>query len=55
MNTRTIYGIHGNDSVVFMDLIAAEKYLYQNYAEYMTTKERCMEYCEEMIWEDVVR
>lgn len=51
---RTIYGIQGNDSVTFLDLLAAERYLYQNYSEHMTTKENCMEYCETMIWEDTV-
>jgi hypothetical protein len=49
---RTIYGIHGNDSVTFLDLIAAEKYLYEHYPEHMGTKEACIEACENMIWED---
>lgn len=54
-NCRTIYGIHGDNTVTFLDLVAAEKYLYKNYPEYMSTKEQCMECCENMIWEDVVR
>jgi hypothetical protein len=51
---NTIYGIHGNNNVMFLDLVAAEKYLYENYQEYMTSKEKCMEYSEEMIWEDSI-
>lgn len=52
MNMRTIYGIHGVDSIVFLDLIEAEKYLYEHYPEYMGSKDACIEACENMIWED---
>lgn len=49
---KTIYGIHNNNDVVFFDLEAAEKYLFDNYPEYITCKDQFTEYCEEMIWED---
>lgn len=52
---RTIYGIQNDNSVVFLDLLAAEKYLFNHYAEYISTKEQFIEYSENLIWEDVVR
>lgn len=55
MNIRTVYGIHGNDSVVFFDLIFAEKYLFNNYQEYITSKDQFIEYSEQMIWEDNIK
>ena len=48
---RSIYGIHGNDDVVFFDLEAAEDYVMKNYQEYITCKDQFIEYCEDMIWE----
>ena len=51
---KKIYGIHGNDDVVFFSQDAAESYLLQNYAEYITCKDQFTEYCENMIWEDYV-
>lgn len=55
MNIKTVYGIHGNNSVTFLDLIAAEKYLFNNYQEYIIFKDQFIEYCEQMIWEDTVK
>jgi hypothetical protein len=52
---RTVYGIHGDETIIFIDLIAAEKYLYENYQEYMGSKDQCMEFCENMIWEDIIK
>jgi hypothetical protein len=49
---RTIYGIRGNDDVVFFDIESAEQYLFDNYSEYITCKDQFIEYCEDMIWED---
>jgi len=52
MNISTIYGIYGDETVVFFDLIAAEKYLYKHYPECMSTKDACIEACDNMIWEE---
>jgi hypothetical protein len=49
-----VYGIHGNDSVFFLDLIAAEKYLFDHYQEYITSKNQFIDYAEQMIWEDKI-
>ncbi len=51
---RNIYGINGNDDVVFFDYESAEKYLFDNYSEYISHKDQFIEYCEQMIWEDIV-
>jgi hypothetical protein len=49
---RSIYGIHGNNDVVFFDLESAETYVLRNYSEHISCKDQFIEYCEEMIWED---
>ena len=50
--TDTVYGIHNNDSVLFMTLEAAEEYLIANYAEYCSHKDATYDFCENMIWEE---
>ncbi len=51
---KTIYGIHNNDSVVFFSLEAAEDYLIKEYPEYCSGKDATYDFCENMIWEDVI-
>lgn len=48
---KTIYTIQGDNTVVFFDLIAAEKYLFNNYQEYITSKDQFMDYVDQMICE----
>jgi hypothetical protein len=48
----TVYGIHCNDSILFLTLEAAEDYLIDNYPEHCSCKDAAYDFCEQMIWED---
>ena len=51
---RTIYGIHDNEDIIFFSLEAAEDYLIEHNHEFCMCKEWTYDFCERMIWEDVV-
>lgn len=47
-----VYGIHGNEGVVFLSLEGAEEYVYENYQSEYRCKDEFIELCESIIWEE---
>ncbi len=49
---KTIYGIYEQD-IVFTSLEDAEYYLINQFPEHCGNKDAALDFCEQMIWEDV--
>lgn len=52
MMNDTAYGIHNNNSIMFLSLEAAEDYLIKEYTECCSSKDAAYSFLENMIWEE---